>query len=100
MMEQVFEPETAVWRGLGEIPRSGMKIREEFAEFDASKRFSFAPENKEQSLGCRCGEILKGLMPPEECPLFGKVCTPADPVGPCMVSGEGACAAAYKYRSI
>lgn len=101
MMAAVFEPRNDVWRGLGSIPRSGMAIRREFEAYDAAVRFSLAGLDRdcEKARGCRCGDILRGRMQPAQCPLFGKVCTPADPVGPCMVSGEGACAAAYKYKS-
>ncbi|SDN21557.1 hydrogenase expression/formation protein HypD [Desulfonauticus submarinus] len=98
MMDKVFEPCGALWRGIGEIPNSGLKIREEFAQFDARKLFSIeelpdVPPIK----GCRCGDVLKGIIRPDECPLFKKVCTPQSPVGPCMVSTEGSCAAYYKY---
>lgn len=98
MMGRVFAAKDDVWRGLGEIPMSGMSIREEFAAHDAGVKFGFAPENREGNSGCACGDVLRGKLEPEQCPLFGGVCTPADPVGPCMVSGEGACAAAHKYR--
>lgn len=96
-MERVFESRDDLWRGLGSIPQSGMAIRPEFAAFDAAVKFGFAPQDREQQHGCRCGDVLRGVLSPGSCPLFGRVCTPADPVGPCMVSGEGACAAAYKY---
>ena len=98
MMDRVFCPKDDIWRGLGLIPESGMAIRGEFAPYDAAAKFGFAPENKEMGTPCRCGDVLRGALEPEQCPLFGKLCTPADPVGPCMVSGEGSCAAAYKYR--
>ncbi len=97
-MDRVFCPKDDVWRGLGLIPQSGMAIREEFAPWDASVKFRFHPENKEMGTPCRCGDVLRGVLEPGQCPLFGKLCTPADPVGPCMVSGEGSCSAAYKYR--
>lgn len=100
ILQNVFEPQDDVWRGLGVIRNSGMKFRDEFAEFDAAVRFGFHPENKEENAGCRCGDILRGLKEPKQCPLFGTVCTPLDPVGPCMVSSEGACSAAFKYREI
>ena len=109
MMNDVLEPCDAVWRGLGAIPRSGLAPRAEYAAFDAKKKFAVgqaaAYENAEnRSDGCsltslcRCGEVIKGQLDPTACPLFGTRCVPEDPVGPCMVSGEGACAAAYKYR--
>ena len=95
--EKVFEPADSLWRGLGNIPGSGMKIREAYAAFDAEQRFGVKPDYAPSEHGCCCGSILRGRIEPAECPLFGKACTPADPVGPCMVSGEGACAAAFKY---
>ena len=98
MMDLVLRPVTDVWRGLGEIPESGYALREEYASYDAARKFGLCPENKESLTACRCGGIIRGVEAPEECPLFGKVCVPENPVGPCMVSGEGSCAAAYKYR--
>jgi hydrogenase expression/formation protein HypD len=100
VMAQVLEPADDVWRGLGAIPRSGFALRPEFAAFDAAKLFGFAPKNCEGNTGCRCGDVLRGAVSPRQCPLFGRACTPENPVGPCMVSGEGACAAAYKYGGI
>ena len=96
VMDQVFEPCTSVWRGLGEIPDSGLRLREEFSQFDAARRFALA-EREEVPSSCRCGDVICGLIEPAQCPLFGTACTPEDPTGPCMVSGEGACAAAYHY---
>lgn len=102
MLAKVFEKKDDVWRGLGVIAGSGMRIREEYAEFDAAIRFGIEglDRDAEKTNGCRCGEILRGVMEPAACPLFGKACSPANPVGPCMVSGEGACAAAYKYQGV
>ena len=100
MLERMLVPRDDEWRGLGRIPRSGYGFREEFAAWDAEKKFGVTPKPDAGENGCRCGEVMKGAMQPWLCPLFGKVCTPDDPVGPCMVSSEGACAAAYKYRSI
>ncbi len=98
IMNQVFELSHATWRGIGEIPDSGMALRKEFAVFDAAQKFDMTnlPEVPEPK-GCACGEILMGLKIPEECKLYKKVCTPMNPVGPCMVSSEGACAAYYRY---
>ena len=96
-IDRVFAPADSVWRGLGGIPAGGYAIREEFAAWDAAKKFGIAPGPERETPGCRCGAVLRGVCAPRDCPLFGKVCTPADPVGPCMVSGEGACAAAWKY---
>ena len=94
---KVFQPADSVWRGLGEIPASGLAIRAAFAPWDAARKFGFAPGAGTETPGCRCGAVLRGVCTPRDCPLFGRVCTPADPVGPCMVSSEGACAAAWKY---
>ena len=84
------------WRGLGFIPESGLGFAEEFADFDAEKKFIMDKSAKAQT-ACRCGDVITGKIRPEECPLFAKRCVPEDPVGPCMVSSEGACAAEYKY---
>ncbi len=98
MISRVFKTEPDWWRGIGIIPESGLVLTEEFEEFDASQLFEAVPDIKsEKDRGCICGEILKGLKTPAECPLFGKVCTPVDPAGACMVSGEGSCAAWYRY---
>lgn len=98
IMNHVFEPRDSEWRGIGTIPSSGLKIRDTFADFDAAKGFNVEIEPTVEPKGCRCGEILTGLSSPTDCPLFGKSCTPEDPVGSCMVSSEGTCAAHYKYR--
>ena len=97
-IDEVFETCSATWRGLGEIPGSGYRIREEFAEFDAMRRFQPEVEPVREHAGCRCGDVLRGIMAPSDCPLFRKVCTPENPVGPCMVSSEGSCAAYFRYR--
>ena len=96
-IDEVFETCTATWRGLGDIPGSGYRIREEFAQFDALKRFQPEIEPTINPKGCRCGDVLRARMEPSECLLFRKVCTPENPVGPCMVSSEGSCAAYYRY---
>lgn len=98
-MDQVFIPYASLWRGLGQIPESGYALRPEYRRWDAALKFGFAPGDAAEFPGCRCGSVIRGVCDPADCPLFGKVCTPADPVGPCMVSSEGACAAAWKYRS-
>ena len=99
IMEDVFETVDVAWRGIGVIPKSGLRIRKKFSAFDAEKMIEFsAPESKDPS-GCACGEILTGLKIPPECPLYKKVCTPMDPIGPCMVSSEGTCAAYYRYHN-
>ena len=96
-IDEVFETCTATWRGLGDIPGSGYRIREEFADFDAVRRFEPDVEPTRDPKGCRCGDVLRARMAPNECPLFRTVCTPENPVGPCMVSSEGSCAAYYRY---
>lgn len=97
IMDEVFEPCDGLFRGLGSIPLAGMRFREGYSKFDALKRLGLSLPITKPIPGCRCGDILRGKMPPDQCPLFGKVCTPAKPVGPCMVSSEGSCAAYYKY---
>lgn len=97
LMEQVFSPAESDWRGLGQIPDSGYAIRDKYAEWDAMKKFALSPAEEKENPGCRCAQVIRGVMRPAECPLFKKVCSPDNPVGPCMVSGEGACAAAYQY---
>ena len=96
-IDEVFETCTATWRGLGDIPGSGYRIREEFAAYDAVRRFTPEVEPTQEPKGCRCGDVLRGIMAPDACPLFRRVCTPENPVGPCMVSSEGSCAAYYRY---
>ena len=99
VMNRVFEPDDAEWRGVGVIPMSGLRFREEFAAFDAG---ALIPpiEGKSPEIGiCECGSILKGLKSPAECRAFGTACTPERPLGPCMVSSEGACAAEYRYSA-
>ncbi|MBN1949179.1 MAG: hydrogenase formation protein HypD [Candidatus Cloacimonetes bacterium] len=98
LMEQVLEVQDAPWRGLGWIPGSGLGIRAEFAEFDASRKYGITLAAGNDPPGCRCGDVLKGKIIPPECPLFARVCQPENPIGPCMVSSEGSCAAYYKYE--
>jgi hydrogenase expression/formation protein HypD len=98
LVSEVFELRTSFeWRGLGEVPYSALKIRPAFARFDAEQRFGLGyrpvPDNK----ACECGAILRGVKKPTDCKIFGTVCTPENPVGSCMVSSEGACAAHYSY---
>jgi hydrogenase expression/formation protein HypD len=99
VMERVFERTDASWRGLGVIPGSGLRIREEFSALDARKVFPVSVPEAREPAGCACGEILTGKRLPPQCPLYRKVCTPMDPVGPCMVSSEGTCAAYYRYHT-
>lgn len=96
-IDEVFETCPATWRGLGEIPGSGYRIRDGFAQFDAVRRFNLVVEPTQNPKGCRCGDVLRGILAPDRCPLFRTVCTPENPVGPCMVSSEGSCAAYYRY---
>lgn len=90
----------ADWRGLGNIPDSGLRLRPKFAQFDAAERFSLEIDSGREPPGCLCGEVLKGKCAPQDCPLFGEACHPDSPIGPCMVSQEGSCAAAYKYSGL
>jgi hydrogenase expression/formation protein HypD len=98
MMAEVFEPDDACWRGIGLIPGSGLRIREAYAAYDAGQRFAIRVPEAKPPKGCVCGEILTGKKTPPECALYKKVCTPMDPVGPCMVSSEGTCSAYYRYH--
>lgn len=99
IMEQCFEPRADIWRGLGVIENSGLGFKEELKDFDAERKFGIKPAELRPT-ACRCGQVITGRLSPQGCPMFGKSCTPEDPVGPCMVSFEGACAAAYKYQSV
>ena len=99
VMAEVFDVADAEWRGLGALPASGLALRGPYARYDAARAFDVAPEATVPDRGCRCDEVLIGALEPPECVLFGAACTPESPVGPCMVSSEGTCAAAYKYRS-
>lgn len=97
-MDRLLEPADASWRGLGRIPRSSLSLREPYRQFDAAAKFGLDVEPGSGDLpGCRCGEVLRGLIAPPECGLFGKRCRPDSPVGPCMVSLEGACYIYHKY---
>jgi hydrogenase expression/formation protein HypD len=98
VLNRVFEPCDAVWRGLGMIEGSGLRLRDEFAQFDAAKRFDVEVPDRPEPAGCLCGQVLAGRVDPPDCSLFGEACTPEHPVGACMVSSEGACAAWYRYR--
>ena len=100
MIGRCLEPRADLWRGLGQIENSGLGFRAEFSDFDAEKKFSIRYGEETGPSACRCGDVICGRISPSRCPMFGKRCTPEDPVGPCMVSSEGACAAAYKYQSV
>lgn len=97
LVDTVFEPADMAWRGLGLIPGSGLKIKQAYHQFDAEQRLEIVIPDVPEAKGCICGQILKGQTTPPRCPLFGKRCTPAHPIGPCMVSSEGTCAAFFKY---
>ena len=99
IMQEVFRPRDADWRGLGVIPHSGLGLSTPYEAFDAIKRFDLEPRRLPEPRGCACGQVLQGLIRPDACPLFQKQCTPAHPVGPCMVSSEGSCAAYAHYGS-
>ena len=97
IIEECFEPVDGYWRGLGKIADSTLKLKDKYSRFDAFKRFGISETPTGEQTGCQCGEVLCGLIDPPECSLFGRKCTPQEPVGPCMVSSEGACAAWFKY---
>ena len=98
LLDQVFEAEDAPWRGIGAIPRSGLRLRDEYAEHDAAKQFTVETDaSYEMPPGCRCGDVLRAIIYPWECPLFNTKCTPDTPVGPCMVSHEGSCYISARY---
>ena len=98
IMEQVFTVTDRNWRGMGAIPESGLALARKFESFDASKRFDLGDAGVDQIGDCRSGEVLQGRIRPDECPAFGRECTPEHPLGATMVSSEGACAAYYRYR--
>jgi hydrogenase expression/formation protein HypD len=98
IIDEVFEPADTHWRGFGMIPRTGLAVREKYARFDAERRLDVRVSEEEPDTGCRCGDVVRGKLYPKQCPLFARKCTPATPVGPCMVSSEGACAASYRYE--
>jgi hydrogenase expression/formation protein HypD len=97
ILDTYFGPADAYWRGIGIIPNSGLELRERYSTFDANKKFNPPRSTATEPDLCSCGDILRGVKIPTECPLFGTGCTPESPVGPCMVSTEGSCAAYYKY---
>ena len=97
LINEVFEKEDTSWRGLGELPQSGLKIKDKYKRFDAKVRFPLDVPSTPKPKGCRCDEVIRGVIAPLECPLFKTVCSPAQPIGPCMVSSEGTCSAYYLY---
>jgi len=100
LVRRVFTVVPRKWRGVGEIPQSGLGLLDEYARFDAERRFGVAHHTKEEPTACISGEILQGLKKPHECPAFSGECTPEHPLGATMVSSEGACAAYYRYRRL
>jgi len=96
-LDRVFQPGDTVWRAMGSIPESGLVLRERYRRYDALERFGVAIGPDYDPPGCRCGEVIQGKLEPAECALFGTSCSPIKPIGPCMVSSEGTCAAWYKY---
>ncbi|HON91078.1 MAG TPA: hydrogenase formation protein HypD [Sedimentisphaerales bacterium] len=97
IIEECFEPVDGYWRGLGKIAKSTLALKDPYRWFDAFERFGVEDGPGQEIPGCRCGEVLCGLIEPVECPLFASRCTPQTPIGPCMVSSEGTCSAWYKY---
>jgi hydrogenase expression/formation protein HypD len=97
ILNDIFEPADSYWRGIGVLPGTGLKLREKYRAFDAEARFHPESTGIAEPELCSCGDILRGVKIPTECPLFGTGCTPESPVGPCMVSTEGSCSAYYKY---
>ena len=98
LVEKYMEPCDSRWRGIGELAGSGMKLRGEFAAYDARVKYSLPKIEGRENKACRCGEVLQGKCTPQQCPVYGKACTPEHPVGACMVSSEGACSAWYLYK--
>ncbi|MDX1570101.1 MAG: hydrogenase formation protein HypD [Xanthomonadales bacterium] len=100
LVAEVFElRRTFEWRGLGTVPYSGLRIKADYADFDAERRFQLTEHPVRENKACRCPAIIRGVEKPTDCPIFGKACTPRNPIGSCMVSSEGACAAYYRYQS-
>jgi hydrogenase expression/formation protein HypD len=97
IVDEVFETCDSTWRGMGIIPESGLRLKKSFIEFDAESAIPVEPQEARENPRCLCGEILRGLKTPLDCPLYGRACTPESPVGACMVSSEGTCAAYHKY---
>ncbi len=100
LLSRVFRKCDAAWRGIGVLPGTGLRIADRYSSFDAQRKFGVADFGAEERAACRCGDVLKGKIAPRECPLFGSACTPEEPAGPCMVSGEGACSAHFKYGDV
>ena len=97
LVDELMEGCDSEWRGLGEIPMSGMKLRKEWQQYDARVKYDMPKITGKANPACRCGDVLQGKCKPSDCKVFGKVCTPQHPVGACMVSNEGACSAYFMY---
>lgn len=95
--DDVFEVSSCTWRALGKMEQSGLSLRERYHHFDAARHYGVDVDKDAEIPGCRCGEVIQGKVEPTQCPLFAKRCTPSSPIGPCMVSSEGSCAAWFKY---
>ncbi len=100
VVDEVYAPVDTEWRGFGQIPESGLGLRKSYKVFDAQTRFPVEVRSSDDNKGCQCGEVLQGRITPPECKLYAKPCTPENPIGPCMVSSEGTCAAYFKYREL
>lgn len=100
IVNEVFEAFDEYWRGIGKIPSSGLKLCSKYSAFDAERSLPVEVSSGPEPKGCLCGEILKGLKRPDDCPLFGRKCTPSYPIGACMVSSEGSCNAYFQYKSL
>lgn len=100
IIDMVFEEKDDYWRGMGLIPKSGLRLKSDYRDFDIEQLYPIDFSIKRENKACSCGDVLKGKIKPDECRLFGKVCNPDNPVGPCMVSSEGSCAAYYKYNNV
>ena len=96
----VFDISDSIWRGIGNIPGSGLRLKKKYLSFDAKLNFEVGEVKSKEPAGCQCGNVLKGIKKPFECKLFSKVCRPENPIGPCMVSSEGSCAAYFKYERL
>jgi hydrogenase expression/formation protein HypD len=97
LMDSVFEVGNADWRGIGVVPASGLQLKKRYEQYDAAKNFEIKTSPAKEPKGCICGAVLRGVSTPIDCKLFRKACTPENPVGPCMVSSEGSCAAYYQF---
>jgi hydrogenase expression/formation protein HypD len=100
LVDKVFTPVDSEWRGLGTIKESGLGLRKKYERYDVTKKLALTIAPSREPKGCRCGEILKGICAPPDCPLFGKRCSPGSPIGPCMVSSEGTCGAWYRFGNM